>query len=218
MAAPVPQQLVLVMTNKSVSYSYQTIQTSAHWAADPDRRLWKVYKTADDGSATQRLTLTENFSGAELTGNRNLVLAPYSITTILINSDAPISNLENWRQQYFGTYSNLDTASNTSDADKDGESNLYEFDTAQNPQAATLVTPSVALSGGNVHFTYTRGKAALLDGVTFTVETSETLAPGSWVAATTAGTVVGETGTTQTVRLTLPAGSSRSFLRLRIQP
>lgn len=216
-AAGVPQQLVLVMINKSASYSYQTIQTSAHWAADPDRRLWKVYKTADDGSTSQRLTLTENLSGAELTGNRNLVLAPYSITTVLFNSDAPISNLENWRQQYFGTYSNLGTASNTYDADKDGESNLYEFATAQNPQAGTLVTPSVALSGGNIQFTYTRGKAALLDGVTFTVETSETLAPGSWSAATTAGTVLGETSTTQTIRLTMPANSVQTFIRLRIQ-
>jgi hypothetical protein len=68
-----------------------------------------------------------------------------------------------------------------------------------------------------MQFTYTRGKAALLDGFSFTVEASETLAPGSWFAATTAGTVVGETSATQTIRPTLPSGSSRTFLRLRIQ-
>ena len=37
-AAGLPEQLVLVMINKSASYSYQTVQTSAHWASDPARR------------------------------------------------------------------------------------------------------------------------------------------------------------------------------------
>ena len=88
----IPDQLILVMINNSAAYSYPTVQTSAHWASDPARRLWKVYKTADDGSTQQRITLTENLSGAALTGNRNLVLAPYSITTVLINSDAAPTN------------------------------------------------------------------------------------------------------------------------------
>lgn len=216
-AAGVPQQLVLVMINKSASFSYQTIQTSTHWAADPDRRLWKVYKTADDGSSSQRLTLTENLSGTGLSGNRNLVLAPYSITTVLINSDAPISNLETWRQQYFGTYSNLGNAADNADPDNDGESNLYEFATGQNPQAGTLVSPSILRSGTNLEFTYTRSKAAVLDGLTFTVEWSDTLDPVSWSSSGVTESTTGNNDTLQPIRATLPAGGAgKRFLRLRV--
>lgn len=216
-AAGVPDQLVLVMINKSASYSYQTVQASAHWAADPDRRSWQVYKTADDGSNSQRLTLAEDLSGGGLTGNRNLVLAPYSITTVLLNTDAPISNQETWRQQYFSTFSNLGTASDSSDPDKDGESNFYEFATAQNPQARTLVSPTVAPVGANLQFTYVRGKSAVADGVSFVVEWSDTLAAGSWTPATASSTLVSETTLTETRRVLIPAspGGSR-FVRLRV--
>jgi autotransporter-associated beta strand protein len=215
-AAGVPQQLVLVMINKSASYSYQTVQTSAHWAADPDRRIWRVYKTADDGSSSQRLTLTENLRGTGLSGNRNLVLAPYSITTVLINSDAPISNHETWRQQYFSTYSNLGNAADNADPDSDGESNLYEFATGQNPTANTLVTPTLTKSESSLQFTYTRGKAAVLDGITFTAEWSESLAADSWTAVTATGSVIAENSSTQSIRVTLPATHPRSFIRLRV--
>ncbi len=216
-AAEVPQQLVLVMINKSASFSYQTIQTSAHWAADPDRRLWKVYKTADDGSSSQRLTLTENLSSTGLSGNRNLVLAPYSITTVLINSDAPISNLETWRQQYFSTYSNLGNAADNADPDNDGESNLYEFATSQNPQAHTLVSPSILRNGANLEFTYTRSKAAVLDGLTFTVEWSDTLDPLSWRSSGVTESTSADDGTLQTILATIPAGNAgKCFVRLRV--
>jgi len=82
----VADKLVLVLINKSASYSYPTIATSNHWATDPLQRAWKVYQTADDGSTSYRLTLLENETGAGLAGNRNLVLPPYSITTAIINT------------------------------------------------------------------------------------------------------------------------------------
>ncbi len=218
-APGVPQQLVLVMINKSASYSYQTIQTSAHWAADPDRRLWQVYKTADDGSTSQRLTLTEDLAGSALTGNRNLVIAPYSVTTVLINSDAPLSNQETWRQQHFGTPSNLGNAADNFDADKDGESNFYEFATGQNPLDGTLVSPSVSVSGANIEFTYTRGKSALLDGVTFTVEWSDTMEAGSWFSTGIANqnpAPIAQDANTATLRILVPAGSGKRFVRLKV--
>lgn len=211
-----PQQLVLVMINKGASYSYQTVQTSAHWATDPDRRLWRIYKTADDGSDTQRLELTEDLSGSVLTGNRTLVLAPYSITTVLINSDAPVSQQESWRQQYFGTYSNLGNAADNADPNKDGENNLYELATGQNPHASTLVAPDLTLDDNGFRFTYTRGKAAMADGITFLVEWSDSLAPGSWNPVSAIGSVVAETGTTQSIRVILPVNPPSGFVRLRI--
>jgi O-glycosyl hydrolase len=79
-------QLVLVMINSSSNYSFPVIQTTAHWAADPLQRAWKVYQTANDGVAQQRLTLTENLAGTNLFGDRSLTLAPYSITTAVINT------------------------------------------------------------------------------------------------------------------------------------
>ena len=82
----VSDQLVLVMINNSGNYSYPAIQTTAWWATDPLQRSWRVYKTANDGAVQQRLTLTENLAGASLAGDRSLTLAPYSITTAIINT------------------------------------------------------------------------------------------------------------------------------------
>lgn len=218
-AAGVPDQLVLVMTNKSASYSYQTVQTSAHWSADPDRRSWKVYKTADDGSAQQRITLTEDLGGSALTGDRNLVLAPYSITTILINSDAPLTNQEAWRQQYFGTAANLGNAADSFNSNNDGETNLYEFATGQNPSANTRVTPTMVQNGVNLEFTYTRSKTALADGVIFTVEWSDTLEAGGWNTAGIANQnppPIAQDTTTETVRILVPAGTGKRFVHLEV--
>lgn len=85
-APGVADKLVLVLINKSASYSYPTMLTSNFWASDPLQRCWKLYQTGDDGAKSYRLTLVENESGASLTGNRNLVLPPYSISTAIINA------------------------------------------------------------------------------------------------------------------------------------
>ncbi len=213
--AGIPDQLILVMINNSAGYSYPTVQTSAHWAADPARRLWKVYKTADDGSAQQRITLTENLSGAALTGNRNFVLAPYSITTVLINSDAPLSHQEAWRQQYFGGAANLGNVSDSFDTNNDGESNLFEFATGQDPFAATRMTPTLTRNGANLEFTYTRSKAASSDGVTFTVEWSDTLA-APWTPASSSAPASID-ATRESIRTLIPTGTgNRRFVRLRV--
>jgi autotransporter-associated beta strand protein len=82
----VSDQLVLVMINKGSNYSYPMLQTTARWSTDPVQRSWQVYKTANDGGVQQRLTLTENLAGASLSGDRSLTLAPYSITTAIINT------------------------------------------------------------------------------------------------------------------------------------
>ena len=216
-ATGLPEQLVLVMINKSASYSYQTVQTSAHWASDPARRAWKVYKTADDGSTQQRITLTEDLGGASLTGNRNLVLAPYSITTILINSDAPLTNQEAWRQQYFGTAANLGNAADSFDSNNDGETNLYEFATGQDPSANTRVTPTMVQNGANLEFTYTRSRSAVIDGFAFNVEWSDTLAPGSWSTLGVTESTVQQTTPLETRRAVIPRGTNGSrFVRLRL--
>jgi len=82
----VSDQLILVMINKGSNYSYPMVQATSCWSIDPLQRAWRVYKTANDGAVQQRLTLAENLAGASLSGNRNLTLAPYSITTAIINT------------------------------------------------------------------------------------------------------------------------------------
>jgi autotransporter-associated beta strand protein len=81
----IADRFVVQMINTGGNYSYPTLTTSNLWAADPLQRSWKVFKTAEDGSTQFRLTLAEDESGAGLTGNRSLVLPPYSITTAIIN-------------------------------------------------------------------------------------------------------------------------------------
>jgi hypothetical protein len=219
-AAGLPDQLILVMTNKSANYSYQTIRTTAHWAADPARRAWEVYKTANDGSSQQRLTPVENLSGTALTGDRNLVIAPYSMTTILINSDAPLTQQEAWRQQYFGAAANLGNAADSFDANNDGESNFYEFATHQDPFANTRVTPSMLRNGSNLEFTYTRSKTAVADGLTFTVEWSDTLEAGSWSTSGISSQnppPIAQNTETETIGILVPAGTTgKRFVRLKI--
>jgi autotransporter-associated beta strand protein len=82
----IADQLVVVLINNTNDYRYPTIVTSNYWANDPLQRAWKFYLTADDGSSNFRLALMESESGAGLTGNRNLVLPPYSMATLVINT------------------------------------------------------------------------------------------------------------------------------------
>jgi|GEM_PF-3175949 len=82
----IADRCVVVLINTGASHSYPTLTTSNLWAANPLQRSWKVFKTADDGSTSFRLTLAEAESGAGLGGNRSLVLPPYSITTAIINN------------------------------------------------------------------------------------------------------------------------------------
>lgn len=87
---------------------------------------------------------------------------------------------ETWRFRYFGTTADTGTAADVSDADSDGESNLLEFATGQNPSANTRAETSVKLNGAALEFRYTRSKAAESDGIQFAVEWSVSLLPNTW--------------------------------------
>jgi hypothetical protein len=126
------------------------------------------------------------------------------------------SKQEAWRFLHFGTYANTGTAADTYDANADGESNLLEFATDQNPHAATLTQPALLKNGPTLELTYTRAHAALADGVTFTVEWSDTLAAGSWSNVGVSEQVLGDNGSVQTVRASIPAGADRRFIHLKV--
>ena len=136
---------------------------------------------------------------------------------VVVTIVQPMTAAEIWRQIHFGTTENTGNAADSSDLNNDSETNLIEFATGQNPHAATRATTTLALPPGtDLDFTYTRNKAALDEGYTFTVEYSDTLAPNTWTPAPDPGTVLLD-GPTQTVKVTLPEGTAgHRFIRLKV--
>jgi fibronectin-binding autotransporter adhesin len=122
---------------------------------------------------------------------------------------------EQWRLVHFGTMTNTGSAADGMDANNDGESNLLEFATAQNPNAATLATQTFVPSSPTLQFTYTRSRAAMADGITFSIEWSDTL--GGWSAAGVSEQLLSDDGTVQTVKANIPAGlGTRRFIHLKV--
>ena len=127
-----------------------------------------------------------------------------------------------WRLHYFGSISNTGDAADTSDANSDGESNLLEFSTGQDPNAATTKPGTLVKNGANLEFTYTRSKAAIADGVTFAVEWSGTLGNdwstfGSTFGVAQAMVPGSDNGTIQLWKATVPVGTgAKRFVRLKI--
>ena len=137
-----------------------------------------------------------------------------SSNTIAITVGNPLTASDSWRQTHFGTTENTGTAADSFDANNDGEINLIEFATGQNPHAGTRALTPVAKTATNLEFTYSRSKAALDQGYTFTVEHTDNLTmpwtnfgPGSLVAD----------GSLQTLKAILPAGPNGTrFARLKV--
>jgi autotransporter-associated beta strand protein len=122
---------------------------------------------------------------------------------------------ETWRQLYFGTTDNSGNAADSYDGNHDGENNLMEFATGQDPNAGTIALTSVVKSATNLEFTYTRSKAAFDDGYLFDVQYSNTLTP-PWTSAG-AGTLITD-GSMQTLKATISnAGAEKRFARLKIE-
>jgi hypothetical protein len=213
---------IIVLINKSANAKHATVGTAASWSATPERRFWQVHQTANDGSVSKRLAMTELDQGPWLSGDRQLALPPYSITTALVNKGTAASDYSHqqvWRFQNFGTMESIGNAADELDSDDDGESNFYEFATGQNPFDGTRVSPTVMRNGANLEFTYTRSKAAVLDGLAFTVEWSDTLLPGSWSNLDVTESTFQQTDTLETRRALMPRGTTGSrFVRLRIAP
>ena len=121
-----------------------------------------------------------------------------------------------WRFVQFGTVANTGIAADTFDANGDGEANLMEFATGQNPKATTVARPTVARSGTMLQLNYTRSDIAIADGVTFTVEWSDSLAPGSWSSAGVSEQILSDSSGIQTVTASVAAATWKRFLRLKV--
>ncbi len=114
------------------------------------------------------VVITLTISDGELTADETFL--------VTVTGDAQ----ESWRFTHFNSTANSGVGADEFDVNFDGESNLLEFATGQNPHAATRAVKPLEMGGANLVFRYTRSTAALADGVTFTAQWSDTLAPNSW--------------------------------------
>ncbi|MFC7335955.1 LamG-like jellyroll fold domain-containing protein [Haloferula chungangensis] len=132
----------------------------------------------------------------------------------------PNTAQEDWRDLYFGTTENSGTAADDYDANFDGEDNLLEFATGQDPFANTFADISLSLEAGSIEFRYVRSSSAIGDGIQFIVEWSDTLAPESWSNAGVTDIVDPfdpGSGDLQNRIATIPEGNTgRRFVRLAI--
>lgn len=149
-------------------------------------------------------TITLNVSNGTLTSASSFELSVFD-------------GKQSWRQKHFGTTANTGTAADTFDANGDGESNLLKFATGQDPHGTTRVETGLTQDGNLLEFTFPRSVAALADGLIFTAEWSDTLAPNSWSVADITEEVLSDDGEVQIIKVTLPMGESGSrFVRLRV--
>ena len=135
---------------------------------------------------------------------------------VVVTLVQPLTAADLWRQLHFGTTENTGNAADSADPNNDGETNLIEFATGQNPHAATRATTTLALPPGtNLEFTYTRSKAAFDGGYGFDIQYSDTLAATSWTSVGPGNLTTD--GPQQTVTATIPEGAAgKRFVRLQI--
>ena len=162
-----------------------------------------------DGVLLQTGTWNATRDPVHFAGTGNLILTDgvYVPTTI-----------ESWRQLYFGSIVGTGTGEDSADPDYDGLPNLAEFALGLNPNTPSAVPASMAKIGASLEYTYSRSTSAAAYGVTYTLEYSDTLAPGSWSSAGVGReTILSDNGTVQTVKVLVPAGeNSRRFVHMKI--
>ncbi|MGL5017017.1 MAG: MBG domain-containing protein, partial [Luteolibacter sp.] len=135
-------------------------------------------------------------------------------TLVILDTRTP---LENWRFENFETYENSGDAANSADPDHDGILNLMEFALALDPELPSILPATLVIAGNQMEYTYTRNKAALAT-VSFTLERTDTLAAGSWTTQDVSELAppLSDDGVLQTVKVVLPMGGDRRFVRLKV--
>jgi hypothetical protein len=118
------------------------------------------------------------------------------------------SPLQSWRFTHFGSIANNDLT----DPNDDGENNLLEYATAQNPLTNSRSLTTIAKNGNVLDFTYTKNKSAT--DINYTVEWSDDLT--NWSNAGVSEQTMNDNGAVQTVRASVAAGSKQRFIRLKV--
>ena len=93
---------------------------------------------------------------------------------------------EEWRRARFGTMQNTGTAADDQDPDADGINNLIEYAFGLDPNKYdSQLLPKATRGYSSLLLEFTQSPR--IDGVTYGVEWSATMAPGSWTAITDSG-------------------------------
>jgi hypothetical protein len=186
-----------------------SVANSANAAVDLGPHHWTVSEltlgttSVDDGS----------YSVSQLNALSDAVFSGSGMITV-----ASLSGQERWRLEYFGTIDNSGSAADDFDANHDGEINLLEFATAQDPHSSTLATHPLNEDLENLQLTYTRSKQALADGAIFTVVWSDTLLPDSWSNEGVSESLQSQDSEKQVMLVSIPtAGANRRFYRLKVE-
>lgn len=124
-----------------------------------------------------------------------------------------------WIGGYFPGSTNAAETGTQADPDQDGLANAVEYVLNLNPNSGTQSgLPDAQKIGGNMVFTYSRLKAAVVAGFIPTVEYSTSLAAGNWATATAGMLDVQDNGTTESVTVTIPipGAVTKLFARLNV--
>ncbi len=160
------------------------------------------------GQASLSLTFTPGASGSRLAKLRLLSNdADEGYLEIPLTGTGVANALASWRRDLFGSTANSGAGADDSDPDRDGLVNLVEFAFGLHPlQPGGSGLPTPLIGGGSI--TYQFNPPVSATGVTYGVEWSPTLAPGSWTA-------IPDTGVSPQRRFTIPtAGRTKMFTRL----
>jgi len=124
-----------------------------------------------------------------------------------------LTSLQSWRQTNFGTTANTGNAANDADLDGDGAPNLLEYALGTTPtSAASRPNLDSQISDQRLQVSFLRTRP----DVTYHVEVSTSLAPGSWeIIATNPGSTGQFVTVADSVEIT-DADPPRRFLRLRV--
>ena len=153
---------------------------------------------------TGQIRVLGRTSGSLLGGSQGLVSAVQSYAF-----SPPLTPIEIWRQQFFGTTANSGNAADDFDFDKDGLANLVEYAFGFDPtQGGGGQLPMGQIEGSDfvIRFTAPAG----LGGITYGVESSTTLQPGNFA-------VVPDTGIAPEHVFRVPMGTrTRMFMRILV--
>lgn len=122
--------------------------------------------------------------------------------------------IETWRFNHFGSTAETPTSAFNADPNNDGESNLLEFATGQDPGANTRLVTTLDHAGPVIEFTYQRSLAAMAGGMTYAVQWSSGL--GTWDTDGVTEQILSTSGDIQTIKASLPRGSDSRFVRLKV--